>query len=72
MKRRLTSLSLVFTGLAMIVFTAYSFAGIEKVVELGPMDVNLEKNYPFHWLPIVGGAMMVFGIVLGLLDKKRV
>jgi hypothetical protein len=42
----------------------------EKVVDLGPIEINAEKNHPVQWSPIVGIVLLVGGIVIALSDKK--
>lgn len=57
-------------GLIMIVYTGFNYVTTEKVVDLGPIKINQEKNHPVQWSPIVGVVLLVGGIVLVVSGKK--
>lgn len=61
---------LLIAGVLMVVFTGFNFKTKEKVVDLGVVEINKEKNHPIHWSPIIGGALIVGGIVLIAVNKK--
>lgn len=69
---RLKSLGIVLgiIGLLMIIYTGFNYVTTEKVVDLGPIKINAEKNHPVQWSPIVGIVLLAGGIVLVLTDKK--
>ena len=69
---RLKSLGIVLgiIGLIMIIYTGFNYVTTEKVVDLGPIKINAEKNHPVQWSPIVGIVLLVGGVVLVLTDKK--
>jgi len=41
----------------------------EKVVDLGPLKIDKEKNHPVQWSPIIGGILLVGGIILIATNK---
>lgn len=57
-------------GIIMIVYTGFNYVTTEKVVDLGPIKINQEKNHPVQWSPIVGVVLLVGGIVLIVSGKK--
>jgi drug/metabolite transporter (DMT)-like permease len=57
-------------GIIMIVYTGFNYVTTEKVVDLGPIKINQEKNHPVQWSPIVGVVLLVGGIVLVVSGKK--
>ena len=63
-----TVLSII--GLLMIIYTGFNYVTTEKVVDLGPIKINAEKNHPVQWSPIVGIVLLVGGIVIVLSNKK--
>jgi len=63
---------LVVIGIIMIVYTGFNFVTKEKVVDLGPIEINKEKNSTVQWPPVVGIILIVGGIVVIVLDKKKV
>jgi len=69
---RLKPLGIVLSiiGIVMIIYTGFNFVTTEKVVDLGPIEINAEKNHPVQWSPIVGIVLLVGGIVIVLSDKK--
>lgn len=55
----------------MIVYTGFNYVTTEKVVDLGPIEINAEKNHPVQWSPIVGVLLIVGGIAVVMLNKKN-
>lgn len=66
-----TGIVLAIIGLLMIVFTSFNFKTKEKVVDLGPVEVNKEKNHTVNWPPVLGAVLLVGGIVLMVMEKKK-
>jgi hypothetical protein len=62
---------LAIIGLLMIVFTSINFKTKEKVVDLGPLEVNKEKNHTVNWPPVLGAVLLVSGIVIMVTNKKK-
>ena len=62
---------LVIIGIIMIIYTGFNYVTTEKVVDLGPVKINAEKNHPVKWSPIVGVVLLVGGIVVLVTDKKN-
>jgi len=61
---------LAVTGLLMMIYTGFNFVTKEKVVDLGPIEINKETNHPVQWSPIVGAVLLVGGIVIFVTGKK--
>lgn len=61
---------LVAIGLLMIVYTGFNYVTKDKVVDLGPIEINAETNHPVQWSPIVGVLLLVGGIVIFVTSKK--
>lgn len=61
---------LIAIGIAMIVYTGFNFITKEKVVDLGPIEINAEKSHTVQWPPFVGVVLIVGGIVVMVIDKK--
>ncbi|MDD2307013.1 MAG: hypothetical protein PHP53_20080 [Prolixibacteraceae bacterium] len=70
MRLRTLGIILGIIGIVMIIYTGFNYVTTEKVVDLGPIKINAEKNHPVQWSPIVGIALLVGGIVIVLTDKK--
>lgn len=61
---------LAVIGTIMIAFTGFNFVTKEKVVDIGPLEINKEKNNPISWSPILGGVILIGGIALIATSKK--
>lgn len=70
MRLRPLGIVLSIIGIVMIIYTGFNYVTTEKVVDLGPIKINAEKNHPVQWSPIVGIALLIGGIVIVLIDKK--
>lgn len=62
---------LVIVGIVMMLITGFNYVTKEKVVDLGPVEINKEKNHPVQWSPIIGGVLLIGGIVLIVASNKR-
>lgn len=70
MRLRPLGIVLSIIGLLMIIYTGFNYVTTEKVVDLGPIKINAEKNHPVQWSPIVGVVLLIGGIVIVLSDRK--
>ena len=57
-------------GLIMMIYTGFNFVTKEKVVDLGPIEINKTTNHPVQWSPIVGAVLLVGGIAIFATSKK--
>jgi len=64
-------IALIVIGLLMIIYTGFNYVTTEKVVDLGPLKINTEKNHPVQWSPIVGVVLLVGGIVVTVTGNKK-
>lgn len=70
MKTKTIGIILVAIGIVMLIYTGFSYVTTEKVVDLGPIQINKEKNHSVQWPPIVGVVLLIGGIVVIAFDKK--
>lgn len=61
---------LAVAGLLMMIYTGFNYVTKEKVVDLGPIEINKETNHPVQWSPIVGAVLLIGGIVIIVTGKK--
>jgi drug/metabolite transporter (DMT)-like permease len=57
-------------GLIMMIYTGFNFVTKERVVNLGPIEINKTTNHPVQWSPIVGVVLLAGGIVIFATGKK--
>lgn len=70
MKTKTIGIILVAIGIVMLIYTGFSYVTTEKVVDLGPIQINKEKDHSVQWPPIVGVVLLIGGIVVIAFDKK--
>ena len=58
-------------GLLLTIFTAFRFFTKEKVLDVGPLEVNKEEPHTISWSPLVGLAVMAIGGVMVWQGSKR-
>lgn len=63
-------LVLIVIGILLMAYTGFNYVTTEKVVDLGPIQINQEKNHPVQWSPIVGAALLAGGIIMVIVAKK--
>jgi len=59
-------------GIIMMIYTGFNYVTKDKVVDIGPIEINKETNHPVQWSPIVGAVLLVGGIVIIVTSKKSV
>ena len=45
---------LLAIGIIMMAYTGFNYVTTEKVVDIGPIEINAEKNHTVQWPPLVG------------------
>lgn len=63
---------LIVIGVVMMIYTGFNYATTEKVVDLGSVQINKEKNHFVEWSPIVGLILLVGGLIVVTTSRKRV
>ena len=70
MKIKTLGISLIVIGIIMMIYTGFNYVTTEKVVDLGSIKINQEKNHPVQWSPIIGAVLLVGGVVIIVTDRK--
>ena len=55
----------------MLLYNSFNFTTTEKVVDLGPIEINKEVNHPIVWSPILGIVFVVGGLVMVVVGSKK-
>lgn len=71
MKTKYIGIGILIIGLLMIVYTGFNYVTKEKVVDIGPIEMSVEKNNPVQWSPIVGVVLLVGGIAILAISRKK-
>lgn len=64
MKTKGVGIALLIIGILMTIYTGFNYVTTEKVVDLGPIQINKEENHPVQWAPIVGVIIILIGGIL--------
>ncbi len=64
MKTKGVGIALLVIGILMTIYTGFNYVTTEKVVDIGPIQINKEENHPVQWAPIVGIIIIVIGGIL--------
>ncbi|MDD2820211.1 MAG: hypothetical protein PHW29_03000 [Flavobacterium sp.] len=71
MKTKPIGIILIVLGILMLLYNSFNFTTTEKVVDIGPIQVNKEVNHPVAWSPIIGIVLAVGGVVLLVVGNKK-
>ena len=62
---------LIAAGILMFVFGKLSFTKEEKVVDIGPLEINKKEKKTVNWPDYAGGIAILAGIVVLVADRKK-
>lgn len=68
---KIAGIILIVAGLLMLVFKNISFTKEEKVVDVGPLEINAKEKKTLGWPNYAGGIAIVAGVVLVVMDRKK-
>jgi drug/metabolite transporter (DMT)-like permease len=67
---KILGIILVIVGAAMLIFTGFNYVTTETIVDIGPINIEAEKNNFVRLSPILGAVLLIGGIVLLVQNKK--
>lgn len=62
---------IIILGIIMLIWTGFSYTKKEKVVDIGPLEINADKEKQVNWSPYIGGILIIGGIILLVADKRK-
>lgn len=62
---------MIVLGIGMLLFRGFSVQTEEKVIDLGPLEVNKKENKWIGWPVYAGGIAIIAGIILVVADRKK-
>jgi hypothetical protein len=68
---RILGLILIVLGVVILLWGGIFWKERNTVVDAGPIEINTEQNRGVSVPPIAGGAMVVGGIVLMFVPRRR-
>jgi uncharacterized membrane protein len=64
-------LILTILGIAMLVWTGFTYTKKEKIVDAGPIQISADKEKNVNWPPYVGGIVLIAGVVILVSSKRK-
>lgn len=68
---KILGIILLVVGGLMTVFTGFNIITKKEVVDIGPIEINKEEKTPVYWSPVTGGVLVVAGIVVLLVARRK-
>ena len=59
-------------GIIMTIFTGFNIITREKVVDLGPVEINKTEKTPVYWSPVTGGILIIAGAIILIGGRKGI
>jgi uncharacterized membrane protein YdcZ (DUF606 family) len=71
MQTRTIGIAMIIIGIIMLAYNSFNYVTTEKVVDLGPIQINKEVNHPLEWSPIIGIVLATGGIFMIVRENKQ-
>lgn len=62
---------LIVAGIAMFIFSGFSFNTEENIIDAGPIQVNKQKENSVNWPNYAGAISLVAGVIVLVVAKKK-
>ena len=62
---------LIILGIALLVWTGFTYTKKEKVIDAGPIQVTADREKTVNWPPYVEGIVLIAGVVIFVGSKKK-
>ncbi len=62
---------LIALGTLALIYTGFSYTKKEKVIDVGPIEINADKQKTVSWPPIAGVILCLAGVAMMVLDKRK-
>lgn len=68
---KIIGIILIVAGILMLVFRNISFTKQEKVLDIGPVEINKKEKKTIDWPNYAGGIAIAAGVVVLLASRKK-
>jgi len=68
---RTLGIILIVVGIAMLIWTGFTYTKKEKIVDAGPIQISADKEKSVNWPPYAGGIILVAGVIVFVASKKK-
>lgn len=71
MNTKTLGIILMIVGALMIFYNGFNYVTTEKIVDIGPIEINADKNNFLQWSPYVGVVLLMVGLGISFLKKQN-
>ncbi|NII82856.1 MULTISPECIES: hypothetical protein [unclassified Pedobacter] len=68
---RTLGLILIVVGIAMLVWTGFTYTKKEKLADAGPIQISADREKSVNWPPYAGGIILIAGVIVFVASKNR-
>ncbi|MEH3115968.1 hypothetical protein [Pedobacter terrae] len=68
---RTLGIVLMVLGIAMLIWTGFSYTKKEKIVDAGPIQISADKEKSVNWPPYAGGIILIAGVIVFVASKNK-
>jgi LPXTG-motif cell wall-anchored protein len=62
---------ILILGLAMTLYTGFTYVTKEKVADVGPIEVTKDKEHSANWSPYLGIGLIIIGGGIVVAGRKK-
>ncbi|WKD86265.1 hypothetical protein KCTC32516_01631 [Polaribacter huanghezhanensis] len=71
MKTKTLGLTAAIIGIFMVIYTGFNYITKEKIVDIGSVEMSVNKSHSIQWSPIAGVVLLIGGIALAAISRKK-
>jgi uncharacterized membrane protein len=64
------AIALIVLGVAMLIWTGFTYTKKEKIIDAGPIQVSADRQKSVNWPPYAGGILVIGGAIIWAGLKK--
>lgn len=68
---KILGIILVIIGAGMLIFTGFEYVTKETIVDIGPINIEADKTNYVALSPILGALLLIGGVVILVLDRRK-
>ncbi len=68
---RTLGIVLIVVGIAMLIWTGFTYTKKEKIVDAGAIQISADKEKSVNWPPYAGGIILVAGVIVFVTSKNK-
>lgn len=61
---------LIVLGVLAFIYTGFTYTTEETVAEVGPIEIEAERERTIGWPPLVGVILVIGGVIMIVADRR--